>query len=136
MDTEELKRLIVANAAEIVRLHARVHETERHRSDGTRARAEWTAACAEFHARYNDLAFPGGYHGASARIVAGDPTSVEAAICFLELRPYFFRSGYMYKELLRKIKRAPLSLEQEQRFQVVLERQALWRTQQAKKNAS
>ena len=26
--------------------------------------------------------------------------TVEAAICFLECRPYFFRSGYMFKDIL------------------------------------
>src|SRR5690242_18056203 len=129
MDTEELKRLIAVNAAEIVRLHARVHETARRRGDGAQARGDWDTACAEFHARYRHLAFPGGYDGALERIVAGDATSVEAAMCFLELRPYFFRSGYMYKELLRKIKRAPLSPDQERRLRLVLERQAAWRAQ-------
>jgi len=57
-------------------------------------------------------------------------------MCFLELRPYFFRSGYMYKELLRKIKRAPLSPDQERRLRLVLERQAAWRAQRVKKNAA
>ena len=64
MDTEELKRLIAVNAADIVRLHARVHETARRRGDGAQARGDWDTACAEFHARYRHLAFPGGYDGA------------------------------------------------------------------------
>jgi len=46
--------------------------------------------------------FPLGYQGggASRRILYGDPEAMEAAICFLEVRPYFFRSGYMYKDIL------------------------------------
>jgi hypothetical protein len=42
----------------------------------------------------------------------------------------------MYKELLRKIKHAPLSPAQADRLRVVLERQALWRARRAAKNAA
>jgi hypothetical protein len=136
MNTSTLKSTIAANAAEIARLHARVHETARSRGTGARELEEWRRACAEFHARYNELAFPGGYDGASARILAGDPLSVEAAICFLEVRPYFFRSGYMYKDLLRKVKRAPLSTEQAGRLQLIVERRVLWRQQRARKDTA
>ena len=57
-------------------------------------------------------------------MLEGDQHTIEAAHCFLELRPYFFRSGYMRKELLRKINRGPLSLKQLARLQVAQERQA------------
>lgn len=53
------------------------------------------------------------------RLIEGDLETMEAAICFLEVRPYFFRSGYMFDGLLRKVKHAPLSLEQRARLQVV-----------------
>jgi hypothetical protein len=73
------------------------------------------------------LAFPGGYEGALDRIVSGDPETMEAAICFLECRPYFFRSGYMFKDILRKCKRAPLSPEQTSRLQTIEGKLAEWR---------
>jgi hypothetical protein len=74
----------------------------------------------DFHARYDLLAFPGGYASREvrARILNGDFAAIEAAICFLEVRPYFFRSGYMFKDLLRALKRAPLT--QEERMAVLL----------------
>jgi hypothetical protein len=52
---------------------------------------------------------------------------MEAAVCFLEVRPYFFRSGYMFKDILRKCKRAPLSREQSARLEAVMAGLAEWR---------
>jgi hypothetical protein len=132
MNTWDLKRNIAANAAEIARLHARIHETVRHRGKSEKESEAWQKACAEFHARYDALDFPGGYEAGLAGISSGDPTAVEVGLCFLELRPYFFRSDYMYKMLLRGIKRASLSPEQFGRLQAVLERQVQWRALKAK----
>jgi hypothetical protein len=127
MDAYSLKQLILTNGAEITRLRACIDETLAGRSAGAQGRDDWKNACAQFHGRYDELAFPGGYAGAADRILAGDPYAMEAAVCFLECRPYFFRSGYMYKELLRKAKRAPFSQEQNGRLKVVLERVEAWR---------
>ena len=81
-----------------------------------------------FHASVA-LAFPGGYRGALARIGSGDPEAMEAAICFLELRPYFFRSGYMFKALVSQLKRADLADLQRARFNAVLVAYQTWREQ-------
>jgi hypothetical protein len=132
MNSTDLKKLMDENAAEITRLQRRVHETVLRRGVDAPGRIEWQNACAEFHARYNDLAFPGGSEGAVERILNGDPFAMEAAVCFLEHRPYFFRSGYMFQKILRKAKRAPLTLEQLQRLNAVISRQQEWRAQKAK----
>jgi hypothetical protein len=136
METERLKREILAGAQEVSRLHARIHETFKTRGNSSKDRDTWASACREFHARYNELAFPRGYEGAEARIVAGDSETIEAALCFLELRPYFFRSGYMYQSLLRKMKRAAVTKDQAERLQVVLDRLNEWRTRKAAENAA
>jgi hypothetical protein len=120
----DLRQQIHANAAELRRLRACIEETLARRG---RDRQAWRDACAEFHARYDALAFPGGYEGALERLVAGDLLTMEAALVFLELRPYFFRSGYMHKKLMRYAKRAPFSQAQAQRFRVVSQRAADWR---------
>ena len=134
MPSDQLKKLILANAAEIVRLYSRIHETLRFRGQSPEQTEEWSRACLEFHTRYDSLAFPGGYRGALDRIAAGDPQAMEAAVCFLECRPYFFRSGYMFKDILRKCKRAPLSEEQALRLHIVNEKLAEWQQRkQAKK---
>jgi hypothetical protein len=127
MDSGHLKQRIRENEAEIVRLHSRIHMTFAHRPKNPDKRREWEQACAEFHARYDGLAFPGGYSGALKRISSGDPEAMEAAICFLECRPYFFRSGYMFKDILRRCRRAPLSVEQVARLKTIEEKLARWR---------
>jgi hypothetical protein len=132
MTQRALTSLIVENAAEIARLHRLVHEGHKRRDKSPEDLAAWQLACEEFHARYDALSFPGGYTGALDRISAGDPQAMEAAICFLELRPHFFRSGYMYKDILRRCKRAPLSQSQATRLAIVLEKLAAWKAHRAK----
>lgn len=113
--TEEILR----NARRVNELKARIDETVKFRDKNEHKRKEWQNACYDFHKEYNSLAFPGGYEGALERLLDGDPKTMEAAICFLEARPYFFRSGYMFKDLLRKAKKAPLSEDQRKRFNEV-----------------
>ncbi|HYP04793.1 MAG TPA: hypothetical protein VER03_01055 [Bryobacteraceae bacterium] len=127
MNADKVRRTILANAAEIVRLHNGVRETFRRRGESEARFQAWKSAAEDFQARYRVLAFPGGYEGALERIESGDPNAVEAALCFLELRPYFFRSGYLYEKLLPRVKHALLSLEQAERLRTVLRRRAEWR---------
>jgi len=133
MDSERLKQKIREGEAEIAGLHSRIHETLPQRGKSPEARREWEQACAEFHARYDELAFPGGYGGALDKISSGDPETMEAAICFLECRPYFFRSGYMFKDILRRCRRAPLSPQQAARLKVLEEKLAVWRQRKLSK---
>ena len=123
----DLRQQIHQNAATFRALHARVHETFATRGESAVHRRTWQDACAAFQVSYDALAFPGGYEGALDRLLAGDPRTMEAAITFLELRPYFFRSGYMHKKILRYAKRAPLSKPQARRLRHVLTRWRDWR---------
>jgi hypothetical protein len=119
---------------EIVRLNSRIKETYAQRSKSSDKMQEWKQACAEFHSRYAGLAFPGGYNGdVLDLILSGDPQAMETAICFLEVRPYFFRSGYMFKDILRKCRRAPLSRNQAERLRAIEKRLLEWRERQAAK---
>lgn len=111
---------ILRNADRINQLKARIDETVKYRDKSDHKRKEWEKACSDFHSQYDALAFPGGYDGALQLIVEGDPKAMEAATCFLECRPYFFRSGYMFKDILRKAKRAPLSGNQKKRLDGVI----------------
>lgn len=101
-------------------LHEAVHETFRTRDESEESRTRWRDACAQFHREYNALAFPGGLDEGLARVRAHDPEAIELAIQFLELDPYFFRSGYIKAELLRRLKRAPLTKSQQQRLRNVI----------------
>ena len=93
---------ILRNADSINRLRDKIQETFELRDKNEHSNKEWRKACSEFHEKYSDLAFPGGLDGAYERILHGDQKAMEAAICFVECRPYFFRSGYMFKDILRK----------------------------------
>ncbi|MFK3926109.1 hypothetical protein [Serratia liquefaciens] len=124
-----------------------------HADEINRLRAQTVAYCAPVRGRkrlsqdelrevwltydrcYDALAFPGGWEGATCRLLAGDPECMEAAICFLEVRPYFYHSGYMFNSLLRKAKRAPLDPEQLERLGRVLDKLAQWKLARLRKQA-
>lgn len=63
----------------------------------------------------------------------GDLYAMEYAICFLEVRPYFLRSGYMFKDLIRKLKHAPLNEKQQERYSAVKQKYAKYRQQMISK---
>ncbi|WP_263352506.1 hypothetical protein [Acidicapsa acidisoli] len=128
MTSDELKKIMLDNAAEITRLHSRIHATYALRKESSEKWQDWEKACDDFHSRYTKLAWPvtSGAEGWLDTISSGDVDAVEAALCFLECRPYFFRSGYMYKDILRKIRRAPMPPEQATRLKVILEKWALY----------
>ena len=127
MKTEDIKQIILENSNEVARLHSAMHETHRRRDESAQAREAWTQAAREFNTRFDRLAFPGGYDGALDRLLAGDALAMEAAICFLELRPYFFHSGFMFKDLLRKSRKAPLSPQQKSRLDAIEVAVVEWR---------
>lgn len=116
----EPRSIIQENARRIAELHHRIQETFQRRDSSPEARAEWSRACAEFHARYDALAFPGGYAAGLEKLQAGDQHAIEAALAFLEVRPYFFRSQYIRTKLTRLLKHAPLTARQTTRFQSAL----------------
>lgn len=128
LNRDLLRAKMIENAAEINRLHSRIHETLRRRDESEELRQEWQTACEEFHARYEELFLPSGpYLNLYDQIKAGDPDTLEIALCFLELRPYFFRSGYHWKTILQKCKSAPMSGEQAERFALLLAKYNEWK---------
>ena len=116
------RQQVERNSKEIVNLRRRIREA-RHFGD----EAEWRDACRDFHDKYELLAFPGGARGARHRLREGDANSIEYAIAFLEIRPYFFRSGYMYKEFMRVLRNCQLSDSQRKRYDFVREKYLLYR---------
>ena len=126
MSSERIREDILTNAKIINTLNKRIKDTFPLRNSSPEAMAEWDKACKEFHENFERLCFPGGAEN-FYRLKEGDPGAVEAALCFAECRPYFFRSGYMLSWILRKLKKAPLSPRQAERFNDVLARREKWK---------
>ena len=134
MSADRIKQLMSDNAAALRHLHRRVHETAAVRDQGPTELKAWVEACRDFHNRYNDLAFPGGYHTVLQALQSSDAGAIDLALCFVESRPYFFRSGYMHTRLMRRLKKCAMNDEQATRYARVVERAAAWR--QKKKSQS
>jgi len=112
-----------ANAAELEKLRERVHEMSRERSKSPEHTTAWREAALAFHTEYDKLAFPGGLMREFELLRAGDVTAIEMAIRFLEANPWFFRSGYYKVDILKLLRKHPLSDEQCARMRtVILER--------------
>jgi len=114
-----VKQLFEHNAAEIRRLHQAVNDTFKGRSDSKYAMEAWQRACAEFSARYDQLAFPGGLGSAFERLAACDPPTAETAVLFLELHPYFHRSQYIATKLVQFLKKLELRSDLQERFDAI-----------------
>lgn len=96
-----------------------VHATFLQRDKSKAAYEEWEAACADWHNSQNAVDFLWRIETRQA-MHAGDREALESAICFLEVDPYYFRSGYLKEILLRELKRAPLKRHDRARLQMVL----------------
>ena len=125
--TERCRQEIRRSAEQIAEIQSRLDRNFQLRDISGDARRAWLEAAEELRARYNNLAFPGGADTAVQRVRQGEPYAMESAVCFLELRPYFLRSGYMFKDFLRACRKAPLTEEQRIRFDEVERRYWLWR---------
>jgi hypothetical protein len=103
---------IDSSAAHIRQLHDRIDETFRAHPHGP----EHHAACDEFHRAYDSLAFPGGLSAGMEGLQNADPEAIELAVQFLQADPRFFRSGYIKETILHRLKRSPLTKDQQSRL--------------------
>ncbi len=115
-----MKETIRHHAAELCRLKRVINDTAARRSESQEAFEAWQAACTEFRVRYDGLAFPGGLSAAFERLAAGDATTAETTISFVEIRPYFFRAHYHASKFIRLLKRLPLRADIQRRFDAIL----------------
>jgi hypothetical protein len=111
-----MRSLIHRNAGLIRDLHSRIHQSFKEKSIDETHYLLWKKACADFHSKYDSLAFPGGYENAIQKISDGDSATIETALIFIEERPYFFRSQYMRTKLIRLLKRCDLNEDQMKRL--------------------
>jgi hypothetical protein len=117
------RNVFEANAAELEKLRERVEDSFRDRSKSAEHAAAWEQATRAFHAAYDKLAFPGGLGREFELLREGDATAIEMAIQFLEANPWYFRSGYHKADILKALRKHPLSDDQRDRMRkVILER--------------
>jgi len=115
---QDFTDLIRRESAVLHALHERVHITCRTRHTDRHAHAAWTEACHAFHTYvsaldpYLDAALCDPCYTHSEQI--------EFVVCFLEVDPHFFRSGYLKQDLLTRIKRSKLTAPIKRRLHAVL----------------
>ncbi len=111
-----IRTQISDNAARLRALHAELHRAFLEDSHGP----THTAACAAFQRSYNALAFPGGLEHFFKRLKRLEPSAIDEAIEYLEADPWYFRSGYVKEEIVRRLKKAPITERQRHRLAVVI----------------
>lgn len=108
----EIRR--AAQEWEALRCRIRVTLPERGRSkEGEKA---WREACAAWHA-HRSVLDTFWRDEALVQLEAGDPAMLDLAIAYVEVDPYYFRSGYLKKRLFRRLKRLTLPDVQKKRIQ-------------------
>lgn len=119
-DTTAIDRIIRQSEQQIVALHQNIHRTFAQRDTNKASQIAWETACTTFHRQYPNWVYPnGGETQWFNDLAAGDAFAIEYALRFIELRPYFFRSGYLYQKLLRRLNHIPLNTAQSQRHQAI-----------------
>lgn len=108
--------IIFSHAKRLNELQCRLKEAAKKSPDGI----EYRKACREFHDAYDELAFPGGLKKGLAELKTNSTQTVETAIEYLELKPYFFRSGYIAETLIRRLKHVSLTEQQKERLRRVI----------------
>jgi hypothetical protein len=105
-------------AAQIEAAHAEIHRTLVTRDRDQKSRLEWEKACDAFHSFQSPLDPFIDRACGTGRYT--DKEILEFVVCFLEVDPWFFRSGYLKQVFLTRIKRSQLDAGTTRRLQAVL----------------
>lgn len=123
MKTKLMKTKIRENEQRLQYLKSMLVKNNMLRSQGLEVSDEiWNNAMFYIKNRASIVFCYGEYQGEKGLYEAvrkGNEYALEYAVSFIEVRPYFFRSGYMYVRLLRYLNNAPLSESQRERYLVV-----------------
>lgn len=118
MSHVDFTELIAEEGAKLRGLHAQVHRTFLHRDSDAKSRLEWERACDAFHSYISRL---NPYiERACKKVRYADKNLLEFVVCFLEVDPWFFRSGYLKQIFLTRLKRSDLNEATKGRLRSVL----------------
>lgn len=99
--------------------HKRIHAAVACRHQGKKGYQAWQEATSAWHAQR----YPTDYLWSDEFMVklrGSEPDAVEDAIVFLEVDPWYFRSGYLKERLIRGLKAATLTNREVLRLQNVI----------------
>jgi hypothetical protein len=118
MNPAYFTELIAEEGARLGELHARVHRTFLHRDHDEKSRLEWDAACYAFRVYESRM----DRHIQRARKAArySERRLLEFVVCFLEVDPWFFGSGYLKETFLTRLKQSALDEATQGRLRRVL----------------
>jgi hypothetical protein len=109
---------IIGVSAKLKEIHAEVHRTSLRRHLDTTSRLEWEAACKAFHSFESTL---DPYIERACNDERYDDSDLlEFVVCFLEVDPWVFRSGYLKQVFLTRLKRSRLDSVTRRRLLSVL----------------
>ena len=118
MRRSDLVDLIESEATKLEALHSAIDRTFVNRDKGDETRRAWDNACEAFHT-YRSRMDPF-LERACEEERYTDSELLEFVVAFLEVDPWFFRSGYLKQILLTRLKRSDLSEPLRQRLRRVL----------------
>ncbi len=101
------------------RQHELIHVTASKRSESPEARSAWQNATDQWHASVypTDQLWEDDF---LSRLRASHREAIEDAILYLEVDPWYFRSGYLKERLIRRLKAAVLTEKDRERLRKVI----------------
>ena len=109
---------LIAKESEILnRLHKNIHKTFIKRGKSKSGLKAWKEACQKCHSYKSGLDY---YTEKACLDKAYSGEILEFVICFLEIDPWFFRSGYLKQVFITKLKRSDLTPSEINRTKKVL----------------
>lgn len=119
MNNKPLATLINNNAKIINQLWQTISSTHSHRSENEKEKKAWETACTIFHKTYDILSFPGGLQHGLTLLKQNNQQIIDVAIEYLNIDPYFYRSGYIKEKIAHLLKQASLNQKQIHKLQTI-----------------
>jgi hypothetical protein len=112
-----MKQLILNNEKLLNDLHKQLLHAARNKANNLKT---WQEAAQKFQESYDRLAFPGGLNRQLELLKKHDANAIDAALVYLQVNPYYFRSGYIKQQLAHLLKKAPLTKTHKERLLQIL----------------